>query len=504
MAVLVGAVLLSTATACRPESRGARCRGGGWAQGPTHVLRCTKGRWTQVMSKQSVLQALAEASARRRVTATATATTTTATTRPVAAPPALFPAEDPLGPPPPTALVSLGLGGVPSGGSTAPSIASDGNSVAFTTTSALVTTDRNGAADVYVHDLDTGTTLLASATADGDAGTGASTGGSLSTNGRLVAFSSTADDLALGDGNGAADVFVRDLATSTTTRISTTEFGEDAPSASGGALIADDGSAVTFWSTASLLPQDTNDTTDAYLHDLVSGTTELVSIGEDGVTIGDGPSFPAAISADAQLVAIGTRATNLVSGDTNGAADVVVRDRETDQTLRVSLADTGAEPNNDSGVPPSTSGANGSPVVSADLSDDGRFVVFSSVATNLSGDDTNGASDVYVRDLDRGVTTRVSATAGGAPPRWADSPTISGDGSTVAYRSSQRDPMSWSPGTSAVVAVPTTAETSELVSILPDGANATTAASPSLSYDGTRVALTMRNPGNEVYIRTLG
>jgi len=171
------------------------------------------------MSKQSLLRALADASARRRVPTTTAATTTTAAIRPVTSPPALFPAEDPLPPPPPTSLISLGVGGVPSGGSTAPSIASDGNAVAFTTTSALVTTDRNGAADVYVHDLDTGTTVLVSATADGDAGTGASTGGSLSTNGRLVAFSSTADDLALGDGNGVADVFVRDLATSTTTRI---------------------------------------------------------------------------------------------------------------------------------------------------------------------------------------------------------------------------------------------------------------------------------------------
>lgn len=400
-----------------------------------------------------------------------------------------------------TIMVSLTPDGAASGSASSPSISSDGRTVVFNTLSPLVPEDRNGAPDVYVRDVEEGTTKLVSATPEGVSGAGASTGGSLSTNGRLVAFTSTAEDLSLGDTNQQPDVFVRDLVAGTTVRVSATERGEEAAAPSGGALISDDGSAVAFWSTAALVAADTNGMTDAYVHDLVTGTIELVSVGDAGM-IGDGASFPTSLSANARFVTIATRAQNLVSNDTNGSADVVMRDRTADTTIRVSLADNGAEPNGDSGMAPTVVGMTGSPAPTAEVSDDGRYVVFTSTASNLTAQDPDESSDVFLRDVESGQTTLVSEPAPGqASDGWSDSPAISGDGSMLAYRDSERDPFSPSPGVSRVVALPAAGGTSELLSILPSGHGASTAASPSLTYDGTIAALTMRDPGNEVYVR---
>src|SRR5207248_11085316 len=112
-----------------------------------------------------------------------------------------------------------------------------------------------------------------------------------------------------------------------------------------------------------------------------------------------GFAFPPALSAAGRFVAFVSAATNLVTGDTNGAADVFVRDRQTGTTERVSVASGGTQSNAAS--------------VGSALSAAGRFVAFQSDATNLVVGDTNGATDVFVRDRQTGLTVRVSVASDG-------------------------------------------------------------------------------------------
>jgi Tol biopolymer transport system component len=151
------------------------------------------------------------------------------------------------------------------------------------------------------------------------------------------------------------------------------------------------------------------------------GTTTRVSVASNGAQ-GNGDSFSSSISADGRYVAFHSIASNLVSGDTNGAWDVFVHDRQSGQTTRVSAASNGAQGNGDSESP--------------SISADGRYVAFSSDASNLVSGDTNGAWDVFVHDRQSGQTTRVSAASNGAQGNGdSESPSISADGRYVAFSS---------------------------------------------------------------------
>jgi Tol biopolymer transport system component len=131
-----------------------------------------------------------------------------------------------------------------------------------------------------------------------------------------------------------------------------------------------------------------------------AGTTTRVSV-DSGGTQGNDESFASAISGDGRYVAFSSAATNLVSGDTNGTFDIFVHDRQTGATTRVSVDSSGAQGNDHSGR--------------VAISGDGRYVAFSSEATNLDGTDANGTlGDIYVHDRQTGATTRVSVDSGGA------------------------------------------------------------------------------------------
>jgi Tol biopolymer transport system component len=146
-----------------------------------------------------------------------------------------------------------------------------------------------------------------------------------------------------------------------------------------------------------------------------------VSIGAGGAGA-DRQSGAAAISADGRCVAFASEATNLVAGDTNGAGDVFVRDLRAGGTRRVSVSTAGTQ----------ATGPSALPAISAD----GRYVAFVSRAADLVPGDTNGADDVFLRDVATGVTSRVSATGGGAQVSGVSgSPAISADGRYVAFGS---------------------------------------------------------------------
>jgi Tol biopolymer transport system component len=170
----------------------------------------------------------------------------------------------------------------------------------------------------------------------------------------------------------------------TTQRVSVSTAGEQANKLGFGAAISADGRYVAFSSEASnLVPGDTNGTSDVFVRDLGTGATSRVSVSGAGDEANN-ESFGAAISADGQHVAFLSEASNLVSGDTNAKFDVFVRDLGTGSTSRVSVSTAGEQANDHS--------------YDLAISADGRYVAFSSEASNLVPGDTNGTSDVFVRD----------------------------------------------------------------------------------------------------------
>jgi Tol biopolymer transport system component len=244
----------------------------------------------------------------------------------------------------------------------------------------------------------------------------------ISGDGRFVAFSSSASNLVPGDTNDTQDVFVHDRQTGSTTRVSVGPGGVQADGGSGGPAISADGRFVAFTSTATNLVPNDDGQADVFVHDRQTATTTRVSVGTGGVQ-GDMESGNASISADGRWVAFDSLATNLVADDTNAQQDVFVHDRQTGTTARMSLDSGGAE-------------ANGGSVWPA-ISADGRWVAFNSAASNIVSDDTNGAGDIFVHDRQTGTTTRVSLGPGGVQGNdwsywW---PAISGDGRWVVFQS---------------------------------------------------------------------
>jgi Tol biopolymer transport system component len=212
---------------------------------------------------------------------------------------------------------------------------------------------------------------------------------------------------------------VHDRVTNSTTRVSVASDGTQANAESafvGAPQLSADGRFVAFESFASnLVSGDTNGILDIFVHDRQTSTTTLVSVASDG-TQADGGSESPAVSADGRFVAFESVASNLVPGDTNGAFDVFVHDRQTGAVTRVSVASDGTQADNTSR--------------SASISADGRFVAFHSFATNLVQPDTNPDFDVFVHDRQTGTTTRANVASDGTQANSGPSvPPLRGFGS---------------------------------------------------------------------------
>jgi Tol biopolymer transport system component len=330
-------------------------------------------------------------------------------------------------------------GGEATGSSVTPSVSDDGRFAAFNSSASnLVPNDTNATNDVFVHDVETSTTTRVSVDSLGNEGTAMSLYPDISADGRFVAFPSQAPNLVPGDSNGAYDIFVHDRLLGTTERVSVDSAEVQANAGSSGiAYISGDGRFVAFDSPASnLVPGDTNAAADIFVRDRSLGTTERVSVDSAEVQA-NGASGAPAISEDWRFVAFRSRATNLVADDTNGGpfnlADIFVRDRTLGVTVRVNVATSGAQANDGS--------------AQVDISGDGRFVTFDSFASNLVPGDTNGVLDVFLRDRDTDAdgifdepgavsTARMSVRDNGSQVVFRSAyPVISANGRWVAFAS---------------------------------------------------------------------
>jgi len=309
-----------------------------------------------------------------------------------------------------TERVSIGDAGQEANGpAISSSISADGSAVAFSSPATnLVPGDRNEATDVFVRDLVRARTIRVSVGRGGEAN-GASEGSSISADGHVVGFRSFASDLVRDDTNGLADDFVRDWATGVTERVNVSSSGKQANEASFRVSLSADGRFVAFRSRASnLVPHDTNRALDVFEHDRVTGRTTRISVASDGAQAASGGfawstlttyfMSRAFLSANGRYAVFGSRAENLVPGDTNDEPDVFVHDLVTGQTVRVSVTGGGKEPDGGSYV--------------AGISADGRVVAFLSSATNLVHGDTDGRRDVFVRVRGRRTGPSSRACAG--------------------------------------------------------------------------------------------
>jgi Tol biopolymer transport system component len=307
-----------------------------------------------------------------------------------------------------------------------PRISADGNVVAFDSEATnLVAGDRNGASDVFVHDLTTGITSRVSLTSASGESNGDSYLAAISSDGRYVAFESSATNLVSGDTNGAPDIFVRDRVAGTTTRASVDSLGNEAKGPSFTPSLSRDGRFVVFTSRATNLdPNDVDGNADAYLHDMVTGATVLVSVDSNGVKA-DLESFHPVVSDDGRYVAFASYADNLVPNDVNHGEDVFVHDLVAGTTWCASVDSNGR-----------ISSRSDLSTLGIDLSGDGRFVLYDSPAQDLVDGDLNGLNDQFSHENLAAVTTRPSVADDGSEGNgWSGGGRCSDDGSAVAFAS---------------------------------------------------------------------
>ncbi|WP_235738925.1 TolB family protein [Nocardioides alcanivorans] len=393
--------------------------------------------------------------------------------------------------PPITVQVSVTTGGFgPDHGSngdtgTTRVLSKDGRYVVFASSGPVVPGQKQLSWQIVRRDRQLGTTELISKSSNGAMGNGHSHEPSVSADGQVIAFRSSSSNLVPGDTNGTTDIFVHDVRTGTTTRASVTSSGAQVPTGQvagdnvvGPPSISADGRWVGFTSRVQGYTPDDGTASNAYLHDRQTGAIEVVSRHANGVVGSAHVSTPVVPSAngdfvtfqsldnlsggsnnaaidifvrdrragqatttavggkewrdlrqsmtpDGRFVVYDTGDADQVAGDTNGRIDVFVHDRVTQTYERVSVASNGTQGNGNS--------SHGS------ISDDGRYVSFLSVATNLAPGDTNNVGDVFRHDRQTGQTIRVNVDTDGAQATASTyAPAISGNGQHVSFNSYSR------------------------------------------------------------------
>jgi hypothetical protein len=320
-------------------------------------------------------------------------------------------------------------GNASSGNNNTPNAVSDnGQYVMFisgATNLALATTDTGADLDVFVRDRSNGTTDMASVSNTGTQANSQTLRADMSDDGRYVIFVSEDDTLVPGDDHPGQDIFIRDRQAGTTQFAlpgigGTSEFGFGTDRIA----ISGNGRYIAFHTYGSLSPEDTVGVRDIYVYDRDTGDVDFIT---DNDSTARGHSFNPSISDDGRYVAYHSMADDLVIGDTNEHMDVFVFDRETRLVERVSLTQSGGQTNNES--------------LEASISNDGRYVSYTSEASNIAPQDTDANQDIYVYDRQTHATqlvslrsdeTRPAPNSAGSASRDSR---ISGNGRYVTFQS---------------------------------------------------------------------
>jgi Tol biopolymer transport system component len=264
-------------------------------------------------------------------------------------------------------------------------------------------------------------TRLVSVAADGGAANGAADRPQISGDGRYVTFDSDATNLTTGTPTVVRRVYRRDLASGTTQVVSASSTGRAAGAWSSFSWPSDDGHLVAFVSDDLSLAATTAAARSVYVRDLSAARTELVSVSSTGRP-GNGASSRPMMSPDGRFVAFSSFSSNLSPAGGNGQEQVYLRDRVAGTTRLVSVAAGGGLGNNRS--------------YRGMVSADGRFVAFSSFATNLTAGADPAVESIFVRDLVAGTTTRVTVRPDGRPaPLGGSRPYLSPNGRYVVFNS---------------------------------------------------------------------
>jgi len=280
--------------------------------------------------------------------------------------------------------------------------------------------------------LGPGDLVLGSLAANGDAGDDGSYEGSISNNGRILAFYSDAENLGPADGNNFEDVFVRDLRSGEVTLISRDGAGNPGTEDSYYPTVSANGRYVLYYTSAPNLKTGAGD--QVMLHDRKTGVTTEVSVAPNGDPgTGNCDLYDTRpLSANGRWAVFASESSNLVAGDGNGVRDIFLTDLRKGETIRITNGVAG-EANGNSRFP--------------SISYNGRWVVYNSAASNLVADDGNGVPDVFLYDVRKGTTTIMSQAPGGIGGNGSvdyGAPSVSNNGRLVAFTSiaSNLDPDS--------------------------------------------------------------
>lgn len=281
--------------------------------------------------------------------------------------------------------VSYVVGGVANNVSYEGDISGNGRYVTFWSyASNLVANDTNGEADIFRFDIQALTMERISVDSNEVQANGESRSPSISDDGNVIAFESDASNLVTVDGNGYTDIFVRNVSAGTTIRVSRPNGGGEGIGDSTRASLSGDGNNVAFESLAdNLVPNDTNNYQDIFVYNIILAGIARANLPANN-TQANASSYAPAISDNGRFLAFSSQATNLVSGDLGDIEDVFLKDRQTGVLLRASINSDGIVGNNRSLEPA--------------LTDDGRYVVFTSFANNLIPSDGNGNRDIFIHD----------------------------------------------------------------------------------------------------------
>ncbi len=300
-----------------------------------------------------------------------------------------------------------------------PVISPNGQFVAFKAESAT------NATSLFWHDLVAGTTTLVTTNIRGDAITVDDYGPVMSADGRFVCYTSQEE---------ASQIYLWDSQTGSNVLVSVNLQGSrPANDSSDTPNISSDGSVIAFLSIASDLVTNSvsGEFFQVYVRDLKTGKTQIVSTGQDGSTAGTEDVFEASLSPDGTKVLFASSDNILTLNDDNNAIDLFVRDLSTAKADLVSVEGTGL---------PSQTGNGWSTLADNSVSEDGRFVVFSSLASNLVTNMTEGRYEVFLRDLVTQSTTLISAsTNGSGTDKGSQFPVISANGRYVVFQSAASD-----------------------------------------------------------------